>query len=714
MYRKIFINFTLMKRTALLSILLSILSFTVSADDFSLLMSRIRADRQSLPCDVSGVLDKMSPDGSFTDIDYSNRERTIWPVIAHLDNLYLLAAQYTNPDCPLYGNKDVYYKIRSGLEFWHKRKPKSANWWYNVIATPQKLGLILIQLRVGKDKIPGDLEASLTEYMRKNGKDPLDYTGANRTDVALHWLFRACLDEDEDDLRHAVDNIYSTLKYDYPEGFQPDMCFLQHGPQLYIGGYGDALLDVIPRIASYTEGTRFALPEEKVKFLADFVCGTYIPTFRRQFQAFDVMGRSLTRPNTLDKRGVLECLKYMKKIDKDNAGIYDAALLRAHGNKTADYAVNPLHKHFHVGDYTLHSYPGFHFDTRLESSRTMRNEYGNEENLKGYYLSNGATCLMVNGDEYFNIFPVWSWTRIPGTTAPQLQEVPLLPKAWKTRGTSTFAGGVSDSICGVTAYVMNDTLPGHRTEAHKAWFYFGDEVICLGSGIRSESEFPVYTTLNQCRLTSDVKVRRKDGRTIINPEAQTTYISPDWVEHNGLTYFFPAGGKVSVSAERRNGTWHDINHSQPKDTVSENVFALWIDHGKRPAGATYAYRIAPALLVVDPFRYLKTHKIRILANDTTMQAVKDEAGGLSGIVFYKPGKLQDNEFSIEADRPCAVMVRMSKQPGKTIVHVADPYQSLKDINLTRKRKGIDNQAKSLKCSFGSDNLTAGRSLRFDL
>ena len=63
-------------------------------------------------------------------------------------------------------------------------------------------------------------------------------------------------------------------------------------------------------------------------------------------------------------------------------------------------------------------------------------------------MSDGCTNITQTGDEYFNIFPVWNWCHIPGTTAPQLEKVPMDPKAWGVLGTSTYAGGVSDSIYG--------------------------------------------------------------------------------------------------------------------------------------------------------------------------------------------------------------------------------------------------------------------------
>ena len=138
----------------------------------------------------------------------------------------------------------------------------------------------------------------------------------------------------------------------------------------------------------------------------------------------------------------------------------------------------------------------YNFDVRLASTRTKKCEYGNKENLKTYFMSDGCTNITQTGDEYFNIFPVWNWCHIPGTTAPQLEKVPMDPKAWGVLGTSTYAG-VS------TAFMELQHTPIWtpilvNTEPRKSWYFFDNEVVCLGVEFKSTSTYPVHTTVNQC------------------------------------------------------------------------------------------------------------------------------------------------------------------------------------------------------------------------
>lgn len=112
-------------------------------------------------------------------------------------------------------------------------------------------------MRSGAKKLPEELERKLLERMKTDGGDPAKWTGANRTDIALHWIYRSCLSEDSTDLKKAIENAYSPLVYTTQEGFQHDNSYFQHGSQLYIGGYGDEILKGITQIAMYTKGTDY-------------------------------------------------------------------------------------------------------------------------------------------------------------------------------------------------------------------------------------------------------------------------------------------------------------------------------------------------------------------------------------------------------------------------------------------------------------------------
>lgn len=92
-------------------------------------------------------------------------------------------------------------------------------------------------MRSGDKSIPKTIEQNLLSYIEKTGGDPRKQTGANKTDIALHWLYRGCLNENESTIKTATSEAFCPLKYTTQEGIQYDNTYFQHGSQLYIGLY---------------------------------------------------------------------------------------------------------------------------------------------------------------------------------------------------------------------------------------------------------------------------------------------------------------------------------------------------------------------------------------------------------------------------------------------------------------------------------------------
>ena len=137
-------------------------------DEFETLMEKIRKDFAQNPL-IDEFLHKYdTAKGCFTDVDYSRRDRTNWEPLTHIDRLYDFAFAYTNPQNTYYQNEDIYNKIVKGLDYWYERNPNCNNWWYNQIAEPQKIGILLIQMRVGKKQIPAELETKTLQRIRED------------------------------------------------------------------------------------------------------------------------------------------------------------------------------------------------------------------------------------------------------------------------------------------------------------------------------------------------------------------------------------------------------------------------------------------------------------------------------------------------------------------------------------------------------------------
>lgn len=680
---------------------------TQNQSDYEMFMEKIRNSTAHNPS-IDKELTLFQENGSFTDIDYDDTQMTNWTPIKHVERLSDFVYAYTNPQNSYYQNEELYQKIVKGLEYWYDVDSESDNWWHNQISEPQKLGVLLIQMRIGKKQVPKELETKILKRIQETGGDPAKWTGANRTDIALHWIYRSCLTENETDLKTAIENVYNPIVYTTEEGFQHDNSYFQHGTQLYIGGYGDEIIKGVTQVASYALGTRYQLDKEKVELLSKFMRETYYRTVRGQNMSFDVVGRSVSRPGLLNKKATTTYVKRMLDIDPAHADKYKAIIARLNRQQPADYQVTASHTHYFRGDYSLHVRPQYNFDVRLASTRTKKCEYGNKENLKTYFMSDGCTNIVQTGDEYFNIFPVWNWSHIPGTTAPQVEKIPMDPQGWGVLGTSTYAGGVSDSIYGATAYAYMDTNPAVNTGAKKSWYFFDEEVVCLGAGIQSTSTYPVHTTVNQCFLKDDLLVNKK-GKEEAVAKGSYTLQAPQWVLHDHIGYFFPQKEEVFLTAQTQTGRWYDINTSKSKKEEKMDVFTLGINHGVSPKDGTYAYIVVPGKTSAQEMEaYQKKNAIEILSNTAKIQAVRNTKLNVWMVTFFEAGTFKHKDLSVTVDKPCVLMVKDITAKSANL-HIADPGQTQSPIQVELK---IGKKKQSLTADFSQTGIYAGATKQY--
>jgi len=539
---------------------------------------------------------------------------------------------------------------------------------------PQHLGEVLITLRQNNNSLPPALESSLIDRMKRG--DIYRQTGANKLDVATHYIYRAALTADEGLMDLAVKEVFQPISFTNQEGVQYDYSFMQHGKQLQISSYGSVFLHGELKVAIMLRGTKYALGGEKLKMLRNYCINTYLKAIRGGYSDFNIEGRGISRVNCLNKTKEGRLLLELAALDPFNATISQTVGDINGGGKSLSMTSAPSHTHFYCADFTLHTKPDYSFNVRMVSKRTKRTECGNGENLAGNFLPDGATNIQVKGDEYYNIMPVWEWDKIPGTTARDYAEDQAMTVFWGEDGSTDFVGGVSDSSYGASAY----TMKYNGVTAKKSWFFFEKEVVCLGAGINCKEAENLTTTLNQCWLKGAVSV---DGNKA-NGKAISNYESPSWIVHDGVGYYLPEPAKVVASITEQKGDWYHINNSTPKKVVSGDVFKLWIDHGANPVNAHYAYVVVPDV-TKNTLSTIK-EKLKIIANTDTVQMVRNEALDITEAVLYQPATISVGEEVIAVDKPCLLMLRDSQKATKKL-YIADPTQQETEgtINITNQK-----------------------------
>ncbi len=304
----------------------------------------------------------------------------------------------------------------------------------------------------------------------------------------------------------------------------------------------------------------------------------------------------------------------------------------------------------------VHNNPSYQASVRCYKAETG----GNGENLKGTLLSAGSFSVRVSGDEYFNIFPCWDWARVPGVTS--LYRVPSYTKEWGKSGKTTFVGGVSDGKTGTFAMDYAE----YGVKARKGYFFFKDEIICLGAGIEGNGpNVEIITSINQC-------LHRGDMIQGIGS-----------VCHDHIGYYSIDSPEMIVETDVYQGSWRDINLTQSRDLVQQKIFSLYIDHGKGIKNGKYSCVIVPGL-TQDEFKSHSIHHMEVLQNDIFVQAVANTETHTLQVVFYEAGEFDCKGLKLLVDSPCAILMPDYKRLDK--LYISDPSQKKEQITLNLNEK----------------------------
>ena len=687
-------------------------SVKASSIDYNLILRNIRQENVYSPSEgkIQSYLESMGDDGSFSDINYEDKSNR-WEPQVHYGRLLQMAYAYISPSNKYYKKTELYFKIVKGINYWLSINPTSNNWYHTQMSEPLEFGMILIAMRAGEKNLPVLLEQRVIERWAGNGSDLAKMTGANLAEMSIHWLYFGCLTKDDNIMEQAINSLYRPVAYTDAEGLQVDNSFLQHGHQLYIGGYGEVMIGRVLQAALYLKGTRFALPKDKLAILRNYIVNSYSNVLRGRTIHWNAIGRQLSRPGYLyntDNRILI--LERMKSIDSKYASVYDSILNRIRGVEEHSDAIQPSHTHYFRGDYTVHVRPDFSFATRMVSSRTCRQESINGENLLGYFLSDGSMVITCTGEEYNDIMPLWDWNKIPGVTAPTLKEIPHIPSI-KTFGTSSFAGGVSDSIYGCTGYSYYDTYAGVNTGASKGCFFFDSEVVCLGAGINSTHN-EVWTTVNQCWGKDSFVVGTSEGIKVYEGDVSITDINDcRWVLHDGIGYYFPENQAISVENKEKKGNWNRISTMWGNREVKGKVFTLGIKCRVPVRDRTCSYIIIPNSTVESIQEYADNSETEILTNTKDFQIVHDKRKGIYECICYNPDTII-GELEIDTRQPCVFLLK--EENSNYYLFLSDPLQNQKRIRLGVRTKDMENMS---YCEFdfsGDSKSYTGRTFEKEI
>ncbi|MEG1509932.1 MAG: polysaccharide lyase family 8 super-sandwich domain-containing protein, partial [Clostridia bacterium] len=665
----------------------------VKNDDITQIKSRIVEStlaKQEV-VDIKLLQGEIGADGAFDSVEYLSDRKDFWAPLNHLNKTLCLQKAVYSPQNAFYMDKDILAKINLALEYWaEKNYVCEWNNWYNNIGICTVLADCMLFENKGLKKESKDIllnklysSSAMTDAKFYNVKArQINSTGGNLTDNVVYSLKYVVAKEDGSALKWLTKLIENELRpfgkksmfahrYDN-EGIKPDMSFQQHFELLYLGGYGEVFCDGINKYISFTNGTQYQLDTRATNFYADFIIDGMSFAMRNGFRDINASGRGIARPDQL--KGILPQVKaaceqlLLREDIARRQELIDILSKRVANNDIGAGG----HKYFYNSDYSVYNDKNYFATVRSASKRTKNSEALNGENVMGHYLGAGATMFYNNGDEYFNILPLWDWNKVPGTTTIQ----GYLPiggdNTYSRMGKTAFVGGASNGKIGVNCLDYSD----NGVKAKKAWFMFEEGVVCLGSDIKSSKKGEVFTSINQTLSKGNI-VFSKNGVVAEQGFSQTTG-AIDWIFNDGISYL--TSDNIVAKVENKQGDWKTINTRLASKTENNNVFEIGISHGEKVSKGKYNYTVLMNTTTAKTAEYYANPTLVTLANSAKIQAVWNAKTNTLQAIFWEKGSISLPDGNVlSVDKPCAVIVEKTSEGVN--ISVSDPSQKQKKIDV---------------------------------
>lgn len=642
---------------------------------------------------VETIISKMKEDGSFLDINYADLSNTAsFPHGRHTSDLAYLARAYKNKTSAFYLNKKVKDDIISGLEFWVKNDFVGDNWHDNQITTPTNL--MNLMLAIG-DELPKELvEKAQPMISRANMSASGARPSGDRIVIAGILAKNLLFLGKDDEFKQIIKIIEAEMKFSTGErGIQHDFSF-HHRPDRVNNtnsyGYGK-FANAYGEWSFYVAGTKYQFSKEKIQMLVDYYLdGIYKQLAYGVYEDVGVKNRDISNKSNFQPKGTLEVERLLVSTDYRKKELEEIIKLRKGTAKPSQ----SFAKFFWQTEHFVFQRPNFYTSVRMFSTRNQNMEVPyNGPGKTTHHRADGTNYLVLKGDEYQNIWAVYDWQKISGTTTMQKPNLPG-PTEIQKEGLTGFVGGVTDEMYGAVAFDFKS--PHDMLEAKKSWFFFDKEYVCLGAGIKPKKNLPIVTTINQVLLKSEVSMMQ-EGKQNILEKGNRVSENVKWIHHDKIGYIFAEPSTINISNKTETGRWSDITDQKniSKELVSEEVFKLWFNHGdkinetdihgkrKMDKSPSYAYIVVPDVSIQELSETSTVNRhIDILSNTPDLQAVKHNKLKIIQLAFYKSGEVEiANGQTFTMNSQGMAMLKMEDNKISTL-SVADPSRNLGKIVVT--------------------------------
>jgi chondroitin-sulfate-ABC endolyase/exolyase len=294
----------------------------------------------------------------------------------------------------------------------------------------------------------------------------------------------------------------------------------------------------------------------------------------------------------------------------------------------------------------------------------------------GRYLGYGNFELSSSSYQKQSFTPSnsWDWSHFPGTTAKALTMAQLdaskgglgkMLSNWNY-GDDPFLGGTSlnDSVS-MCAMQLHDATFDQSFEAKKSYFYFGNVIYFMGSGIKNnDAASSTHTTLFQnitVQPTEEVYVNENAVTNYHEKVAKPTAIKDNW---NNVYLVYPSADAMLTVNKR---VQEFPNYSSSNNMPPSNYVTGWIDHGTKPTNGKYNYA-----LLLQP------------SNSTVNKAINNglidvkQQNDTAHIIYNK----QQNVFAYSLFTPTTITLSNSEARLKQVYQPCMVMEQANGNNLT--------------------------------
>ena len=676
----------------------------------------------------------------------------------------------------LHKNPELLADIKKGLEYGYKyyygeevlQGVCYGDWFPWQISIPGEIVNILVCIH-------GDIDQALIDkYLAPFHRLVNHPRGAasNMLNTARYLIGSAVLRKDAYMLAETLELIQNEYQYvdllelDAREirdgGFYSDGSFVQHTGTPYTYAYGIGMLHSIADIGVITVGTAFEKQNEVTEHQYEFLFNAFLTT------TYDVNGMNSLAGRCVDQHRMerdsflsvfsgailirsyaperwkakydalvkhllirLDTLYHNPWIDSIPISMLDCLSL------VNDDSIAPLEALnetivFHNMDRVIQHNENYGVALSLCSTRILKYESINAANELGWYHGDGMIYIYTDGYDYgFHHTGAVNPYLMAGTTvnlAPRVERC-IYPAMYNS---SPYAGGVSQGLYGASGFILGydeekalasgtfESAEATRISAKKSYFYFDNEIVCLGSDIYDESGYDVVTTVEN-RLWeiqwfadgyhTDADVLYVGGEQVTpeiqnNPKSDTCAI-PSIDAMTSLDartmWFGNMGGYVFLGNEE---VYYRVVANAPNAKGSETngssfkYLEVVINHGvgdKNIENNRYSYVYLPEATVQETEDYYSNPDVMILSRNSTAHAVIEKKLGVIGCVFFErsgKGTTVENlapEASsvkkITSKDACTVIVGKNAD-GSYTISVSDPTQLDNELMLDIEITGI--------------------------